>query len=155
MRKSIRIVIFSLAILLIVACSSYSEADLEAFDATIKAYLTEQNLQFDRLENGLYYHIIEEGSHSEDFIQWNNRVTFTYEGSFLSGEVFQATTEHSPLTFLVRELIVGWQDGLSLIKSDGEIDLIIPPQLAYGDKNTDLIPPNTILRYRLKVLEVE
>lgn len=136
-------------------CSSYSEAEKAGFDAIIQAHIAEQNNTFERLENGLYYHIIDKGNLTQDNIHWNNRVTFTYEASFLSGEIFQVITEDAPLTFFVRELIIGWQDGLSLIKPDGEIILIIPPQLAYGNKNTDAIPPNSILKYHLKVLKVE
>jgi FKBP-type peptidyl-prolyl cis-trans isomerase FkpA len=155
MQKNLFLVFGLMISIAFTSCSGYSDAEKAEFDAIIQAHIAEQNKTFERLENGLYYHIIDKGDLTQDNIHWNNRVTFTYKGSFLSGDVFQAITEDAPLTFFVRELIVGWQDGLSLIKPNGEIILIIPPQLAYGSKNTDLIPPNSILQYHLKVLKVE
>jgi FKBP-type peptidyl-prolyl cis-trans isomerase len=106
-----------------------------------------------RAENGLYYNILDQGA--EEKIIITDRITFYYTGEFLNGEVFQSIAEKDALTFHVRELIVGWQDALTLIGNGGEIEVIIPPYLGYGSKNTELVPPNSILKYRLKVIDVD
>jgi FKBP-type peptidyl-prolyl cis-trans isomerase len=62
--------------------------------------------------------------------------------------------QQDALTFQVRELIIGWQEGLSYLRNHGKIHLIIPPHLGYGSKKTGLIEPNSILVYELEVLEV-
>lgn len=139
--------------LFIASCSTYSDSDLEAFDEKIENYLDSKGAEMTRVENGLYYNIIDQGESEK--IKITDRVTFYYTGEFLDGEVFQTISKNEALTFHVRELIVGWQDALTLIGEGGEIDVIIPPHLGYGSKNTELVPPNTILKYRLKVLEVE
>ena len=144
----------AILLILLPSCSTYSEKELEQFDAEIKAYIEENNLKMESLENGLYYSILEEGE-GDEYIQFTDKVTFIYKGYFLDGEMFQEVTSDDPLKFRVSQLIAGWQDALSLLKNGGEIKLIIPPQLGYGAKNTGVIPPNSILVYELEVLEVK
>lgn len=135
------------------SCSTYSDQEKELFDEQIQEYIDKENVEMEKLENGMYYTILSEGS-GDRFIQLNDQVTFSYTGSFLNGEVFQVIPEENPLNFRVKELIIGWQDALSLIKENGEIKIILPPYLTYGDKNTELIPPNSVVVYELKVLSV-
>jgi FKBP-type peptidyl-prolyl cis-trans isomerase len=137
----------------ITSCSTYSDSDLESFDDKIESHLDSEGADMTRVENGLYYNILDQGKGEN--IKITDRVTFYYTGEFLDGEVFQTIPESEALTFHVRELIVGWQDALTLIGEGGEVDVIIPPHLGYGSKNTELVPPNTILKYRLKVIDVE
>lgn len=140
--------------LLLASCSTYSDSDLEAFDDEIQTYISEEGLKMNSFENGMYYNVHNEGD-GEEYIKLTDRVTFHYTGSFLNGEEFQKIPKNDPVTFYVRELIVGWQDALSLLKEGGEITIILPPHLGYGSKKTGLIPANSILKYELKVLEVE
>lgn len=147
--------LISTLVLVLFACKTYSEKDKLNFQNTIENYIDSVNVSYKFLENGLYYKIINEGDSAFGKIKPTDRITFTYIGSFLNGEVFQEIDKNAPITFKVLELIAGWQDGLSMIRKDGEIELIIPPHLAYGEKKTELIPPNSILKYKLKVLKVE
>ena len=148
-------ILIFLLVLVFFACKTYNETDKQNFQSTIENYIDSLSLDFQVLENGLYYNIINKGDSGFGKIKPTDRITFTYIGSFLDGEVFQEIDKNEPITFKVIELISGWQDGLSMISKNGEIELIIPPHLAYGDKKTGLIPPNSILKYKLKILEVE
>lgn len=147
---------FSLVLLslLIVSCTSYSEEDLARFDQTIREYLDSTNVTMDKTEDGLYYNIIDEGE-GDEYIRFNDQVVFAYKGYHLNGNSFQVVHENDPLTFKVGQLIIGWQDALMMLKKGGKIEIIIPPQLAYGEKQTDLIPQHSILRYELSVLDVK
>ena len=145
----------STIILVLFACKTYNDKDKQNFQNTIENYIDSVKIDYQVLENGLYYNIINEGDSTYGKIKPTDRITFTYIGSFLNGEVFQEIDQNDPITFKVLELIAGWQDGLSMIRKNGEIELIIPPHLGYGDKKTGLIPPNSILKYKLKVLNVE
>lgn len=147
-----KIVLF-LAVVLLSSCKSYNDEDLSNFDQQIQKYIKDNNLQYEKSESGMYYSIINQGD-GEEAIRITDEVTFSYKGSFLSGEVFQVIKDQDAITFQVRDLIVGWQDALSLITNQGEIHVIIPPHLGYGTKKTGLIEPNSILVYELKVLEV-
>lgn len=139
--------------LIAASCSTYSDSDRASFDRKIENYIDSTGIEMTRVENGLYFNIIDQGQ--EENIKLTDRITFHYKGEFLDGEVFQTIPKEEALTFYVRELIVGWQDALTLIGNGGEIEVIIPPHLGYGTENTELIPPNSILKYHLKVIDVE
>lgn len=148
-----QIILYILGILILTACKTYSDDDLTSFDQQIQDYLKKNSLDFEKSESGMYYSIIHAGD-SEEFIRLTDQVKFTYRGSFLSGEVFQVIPQRDALTFQVRELISGWQEGLGHLRNHGKIHLIIPPHLGYGSKKTGLIEPNSILVYELEVVEV-
>ena len=151
--KKIHSFLFITLFILLSGCASYSDKEIQEFDALIKNYISENNLEMERLENGLYYKIKNEGK-GEEYIKFTDKITFIYKGYFLNDELFQEVSEDDPLKFKVSQLIAGWQDALSMVKNKGEIKVIMPPQLGYGKKNTGTIPPNSILVYDLKVLEV-
>lgn len=141
-------------VLTIASCSTYSERELDSFDQEIQAYLDSAGISMERTEEGLYYSILEEG-HGEEFVGYNDQITFSYRGSFLTGNVFQVIGKEDPLEFRVNQLIVGWQDALMMLKEGGRIHIIVPPQLGYATQSNDVIPGNTVLKYELEVLEVK
>lgn len=143
------VLLFSIA-----SCTTYSERDLESFDQQIQSHLDSTGLKMERTEEGLYYSIIEEGE-GEEYIAYKDNVTFYYKGSFLTGNTFQAIDKNDPLSFTVSQLIIGWQDALMMLKKGGSIHIIIPPQMGYADQRSDVIPANTILEYKLTVLDVQ
>ncbi|MFA5573708.1 MAG: FKBP-type peptidyl-prolyl cis-trans isomerase [Brumimicrobium sp.] len=149
-----RYIFLSVLLLFLYSCSGYSDEDLEAFDQQIIHYLDSMNIEMDKDIEGMYYTIIK-GGEGDELIGYKDQVTFTYKASYLNGDVFQYIDKDNPLTYQVSQLIYGWQNALMMLKEGGEISIIIPPQLGYGQKSTDLIPPNSILKYELTVLKVE
>jgi FKBP-type peptidyl-prolyl cis-trans isomerase len=153
--KMYKTILFSTLILTLLSCGGgYSEEEKAKFDAEIQTIIEEGNLNMDRLENGLYIDIIKTG-HGDELIKITDEVTFSYTGYHSDGSVFQTIKDDEPLTFPVRSLIVGWQDALSFVSKGGELKVIIPPHLGYGSKNTELVPPNSILIYDMKVIDVK
>lgn len=150
--KTIFLFLFSISFFL-TSCSTYSDGDKLAFEKEIKEHIATLNMPFEQLENGMFIAIHDQGE--VPTIKMSDRVTFCYEGSFLNNEVFQVIEEEDALSYKTRELIIGWQDALTLVGNGAELTVILPPYLAYGNKNTELIPPNSIVKYRLKVLSVE
>ena len=52
-------------------------------------------------------------------------------------------------------MIKGWTEGLQLVKKGGKIELVIPPELAYGKQGAgDSIPPDATLYFEVEVLDV-
>lgn len=147
-------IVFFALLFSITSCTTYSERELTSFDEKIQKYIDSTGLEMQKTEEGLYYSIIDEGE-GENYIRYNDQVTFYYKGSFLSGNTFQAISKHDPLSFNVSQLIIGWQDALMMLKKGGSIHIIIPPQLGYADQKSDVIPANTILEYELTVLDVQ
>lgn len=147
------IFIFSVLSILLSSCSTYSEEQINGFDATIKKKIKKDypQLKFEKSVSGLYYHILEEGEGRE--VLYTDIVSFTYTGKLMNGKVFDKQT--NPLTFDIRKLIAAWREIMLEMKKGGKAILFAPPQLAYGDHQLDDIPKNSILFYEIELIDVK
>ena len=75
----------------------------------------------------------------------------------LNGLEFDRSYTNQPFEFILgsNEVIQGWELGVPLIDENGSIILIIPSGLAYGNTSTSSIPENSVLIFRLKLLEIK
>jgi FKBP-type peptidyl-prolyl cis-trans isomerase FkpA len=79
-----------------------------------------------------------------------------YHGTLVDGTVFSSSLEQGePIVSKVSGLIPGWQEGLKLIRVGGKARLVIPPELAYGDRPVGEIPPGSTLIFELELLGIE
>ncbi|MBI1837348.1 MAG: FKBP-type peptidyl-prolyl cis-trans isomerase [Flavobacteriia bacterium] len=134
-----------------IGCKTYSDDDLKIFDKQIQKYLKKQNIQCKKSESGLYFKIIQEGK--GEYIQYNDKVSFTYKGKLLNGTVFD--NQQKPVSFQIKELIAGWKEMLLQSKPGAKIFMVLPPNLGYGSNDLDHIPPNSILTFEMNILNVE
>ena len=149
--SSLTWIIMMVCLYVIQSCQTYSEDDLEEFDKQIKTYVSENKLEHRKTTSGLYYHIINEGTSRK--IKYTDSVFISYVGELLNGKIIDK--QEKPIQFSVRDLLKGWQEGLSFCGENAQINLIIPPQLGYGDNELDDIPPHSILRYSIKVSKIK
>ena len=87
-----------------------------------------------------------------------SRVTVHYVGALQSGEQFDNSyAKGEPYTFTVGgdTVIKGWDLGLIGMKEGGERVLVVPPQLAYGDREVEKIPKNATLLFAIELIKVE
>ena len=105
-------------------------------------------------ESGLQYKIVAPGN-MDKVAGSADTVKVFYKGTLLDGTVFDQTQDDGePAKFVVRQVIPGWQEGIKLVGEGGEIDLVIPAALAYGERGTQGIEPNSTLLFHVKVVEV-
>jgi FKBP-type peptidyl-prolyl cis-trans isomerase FklB len=96
--------------------------------------------------SGLQYKILEPGSGSNPGP--TDQVTVNYRGTLIDGHEFDSSySKGKPITFPLNGVIKGWTEGLQLVKPGGRIELVIPPQLAYGNRGP--------LAHRTLVFDVE
>jgi peptidylprolyl isomerase len=65
---------------------------------------------------------------------------------FSSGEQFDASWDRGePLEFPLRGLIPGWQQGIPGMRVGGRRELVIPPDLAYGQTGSHDLAGETLI----------
>lgn len=122
---------------------------------TIVGYAMDNALELKRSLSGMYYQIIEEGEGTAPSL--SSKVSAHYEGQLLDGTVFDSSYKRNePLNFSLRQVIKGWQEALQMLKPGGKGLFLIPSRLAYGKKGFgNSIPPDTVLLFKIELLEVE
>jgi len=138
-------------IIFIVSCSTYSEQELNEFDQSISAYTAKNKIKLSRTDSGLYLNIRTAGTGR--LIQYGDSVSISYAGELLNGKLVDI--QKKPITFAVKDLIMGWKEALIMAKKGSEMTLIIPPSLCYGNHELEQIPKNSIIKYDLKVWDVK
>ena len=105
-------------------------------------------------KSGLLYRVIEAGK--GDGIKPTDIVKVNYTGKLPDGKVFDSSVERGqPAEFRLNQVVKGWTEGLQLVKKGGKIELVLPPELAYGEQGAGAaIPPNATLYFEVEVLDV-
>ena len=113
-----------------------------------------------KTESGLKYRDTKEGEGEVPAVGQNCVVHYTgwlWEND-AKGKQFDSSVERGePFSFHLgeREVIKGWDEGVSTMKVGGKRELIIPADLAYGERGAGgVIPPNATLMFEVELLEL-
>lgn len=102
----------------------------------INNYLQENNLHADSTASGLHYIITEPGTGGSPNLQSSVR----YTGFLLDGTIFDQTPGSQTATFLLSNLISGWQEGIPSLQKGGKGTFFIPLYIGYGSSLVGPIP---------------
>ena len=127
-------------------------------DELIKKYLTEKNLVAEKTTDGLYY-IIEKKGTGDNAVA-GKEVMVLYSGMLLNGTVFDSSEKNGGQPFSVKigahSVIQGWDEGLTYFNKGASGKLIIPSNLAYGEKEyPGRIPANSVLIFQIEVKDIK
>jgi peptidyl-prolyl cis-trans isomerase A (cyclophilin A) len=107
--------------------------------------------------SGLEYVEVEAGTGTQAVN--GKMVSVHYTGKLQDGKVFDSSIpRNEPITFKlgVGQVIKGWDEGIALMKVGGKAQLIIPPDLGYGDRGAGgVIPPNSTLIFDVELVDVK
>jgi peptidylprolyl isomerase len=107
--------------------------------------------------SGLRYRILSPGKGPKP--EPGQAVAVTYKGMFLSGEVFDGSDFHGgPLEFQAGagQVIPGWEETVLDMQRGEKRLVIIPPELAYGERSAGngLIPGNSFLVFEMELVQI-
>ena len=106
-------------------------------------------------DSGLQYLVIK----SNDGLKPNprSRVTVHYTGTLIDGTKFDSSFDRGrPATFVLSNVIVGWQEGLQLMSAGDSFRFFIPSDLAYGERGAGRsIGPNEALIFEVELISFE
>ena len=78
-----------------------------------------------------------------------------YEGSFIDGRVFDSSyARGEPIEFPLDRVIAGWTEGVGMMREGETWEFVIPPDIAYGDRWREPIPPGSALRFKVELIAV-
>lgn len=88
-----------------------------------------------------------------------DKLTVHYTGWLLDGKKFDSSKDSgSPFSFTLggHQVIQGWDQGMVGMKVGGKRELLIPSNMAYGERGAGgVIPPNSPLKFEVELLKIE
>ena len=114
-----------------------------------------KNAEVNEVEPGLQYIVLSSGDKNSESPKLTDTITAHFHGTLTDGTVFWSSVEsNEPLTVPLSGLIEGCQKVISLMKRGDKWKVFIDPAMAYGDEGRPSIPPNSILVFDIKLLEI-
>ena len=125
-------------------------------DDIIKKYIADSAIiGAQRQTSGLYYVPVVTNPNGRK-ADAGKTVDVNYVGKFIDGRVFDKSTT-APISFVLGtgRVIPGWDQGIALMRKGEKAKLLIPSALAYGPYGSGAaIPPNTVLRFDVELVDV-
>lgn len=107
------------------------------------------------LPSGVQYKVVTSGPAGGESPDSNDLVRVDYEGTLTDGSVFDSSFQRGqPAVFTLGEVVEGWTEALQHMKVGDEWIVYLPPEKAYGETGRPGIPPNSVLVFRVKLLDV-
>jgi FKBP-type peptidyl-prolyl cis-trans isomerase len=135
------------------ATKEASDKNKQIGDAFLAANKSKEGVT--TLPSGLQYKILKEGDGKKpaatDTVQCN------YRGTLIDGTEFDSSAKHGgPQTFPVTGVIKGWTEALQLMPVGSKWQLVIPPDLAYGDRGAGgNIGPGATLVFEVELVSIQ
>lgn len=139
-----------LAVCLAAAVSATDEAGLKFMEA----HLAEEGTV--RLPSGVQYRVLATGDPEGLTPNATTNCDVHFVGTLIDGtEVDSSRKKSYPAKFPPENALPGWREAMLLMREGDKWDVVLPSELAYGEKGGGrAIPPNSVLRLELELLKV-
>ncbi len=112
------------------------------------------------LPSGLQYKVLREGTGPRP--NASDAVRCHYRGTLVDGTEFDSSYQHGqPATFGLAAVIAGWREALPLMPVGSRWQLVVPPDLAYGERGMPgpkgrgyRVPPSSVLVFEVDLLGI-
>lgn len=106
-----------------------------------------------KLEGGVLYRVIKEGT--GELPKDTSTVVVNYEGKTIDGKVFDSSYERKePVTLRANQVIPGWTTALTHMPAGSVWEVVIPQNLAYGDREQKDIKPFSVLIFKIELISL-
>mmetsp|Transcript_14696 Transcript_14696/g.19255 ORF Transcript_14696/g.19255 Transcript_14696/m.19255 type:complete len:187 (+) Transcript_14696:93-653(+) len=108
------------------------------------------------LSSGLQYRVLREGPENGPSPGPTTKCTCHYEGTTVGGKVFDSSYQRGqPIDFAPNQVIKGWTEAMQLMKEGDKWELVIPSDLAYGNRQMgpDIYPGATLI-FKMEIIKV-
>jgi len=80
-----------------------------------------------------------------------------YTGWLTDGTRFDSSRGGAPFSYIfgLGQVIPGWEEGVTDMRPGGDRQVVIPPQLGYGERGNGPVPPNATLIFEIELLSIE
>jgi FKBP-type peptidyl-prolyl cis-trans isomerase FklB len=106
------------------------------------------------LSNGVAYRVVKEGSGAKPTEL--DVVEVRYRGTLIDGTEFDATEENKTALLKMNQVIMGWREALKQMPQGSRWEIVIPSQLAYGERGVgQVIGPHETLAFDVELIGVK
>jgi FKBP-type peptidyl-prolyl cis-trans isomerase FklB len=120
-------------------------------DAFLADYKTQTGAM--SLPSGVLYKVMKEGIGRKPIE--SDMVAVHYRGTLINGTEFDSTETGRPANLKISSLIVGWKQALAMMPTGSKWQIVIPSQLAYGERGVgNDIGPNEVLVFDLELVAI-
>ena len=105
------------------------------------------------LPSGVQYKVLKEGTGA--IPADTSLVKVNYEGRLINDSIFDSSYKRGePTTFRANQVIRGWTEALCHMPAGSVWEVYIPQELAYGEREQNVIKPFSALIFKIELLEV-
>lgn len=123
--------------------------------SSLEDFLSQQGIKTQSSTEGLHYVIHDPGVGV--YPKGGNYVMIRFSASLLNGNIFDKSEEDEPFLFQVgnREVILGLDYAVQLLKAGGKGTFYLPAVLGYGQKGVgEIVPPGSPLVYEVELVQI-
>ena len=87
----------------------------------------------------------------------DSRIVVHYRGTLIDGTEFDSSySRGEPIELNLNQVIKGWQEALQLMSVGSKWEIVIPSELAYGDRGAGrVISPNSTLLFDIELISIK
>ena len=105
------------------------------------------------LPSGVQYQILKPGKGKKP--TESSKIVCRYQGKLIDGAVFDKSDVKAPLTLNVAGLVPGLKEAVKLMATGSKWEIVVPPNLAYGDKGYRSVSPNAVVIYNMEIVSIK